>query len=75
MTWEAGPGQGWGLRSKVRRVRRALETQGFVVTTCAVGRRYRLVRAGLLPSAKQVRLGMAAVVIAERASAADGSLQ
>jgi hypothetical protein len=73
ITWKCGPGHGWGLRLKVRRVRRALEAQGFVVTTCVVGRRYRLVRSGLLPSEKQDRLGMAAVVIADRASAGDGS--
>lgn len=62
-------------RARGLRVRRALEAQGFVVTTCVVGRRYRLVRAGLLPSEKQDRLGMAAVVIADRGSAGNGSRQ
>ena len=72
MEWGFGPACGWGLRRKVRRVRTALESQGFVVTTCVVGRRYRLVRDRLVSWQKQDRLGMAAVLVAERPATEGG---
>lgn len=73
--WGYGPGSGWGLRRRVRRAKRQLEVQGFEVTTCVVGRKYKLGRMGALPRAsepEQDRLGLAAVLKAHRRDAQPG---
>jgi hypothetical protein len=64
-----GPGTGWGVRRRMVKARRSLEAQGFVVTTCVVGRKYKLQRWGVLPPGgptEQDRLGLAAVLTAHR---------
>jgi len=72
MEWSNGPGTGWWVRTEVRRVKRALEAQGFDVTLCRVGRAYLLVRAGVVAPRDQDRFGMAAKPKAQRRSLADG---
>jgi len=69
MHWGHGPGTGWGLRRRVAWARRCLEAQGFVVTICVVGRKYKLQRVGALPPSRlpeQDRFGLAAVLTAHR---------
>jgi hypothetical protein len=67
-----GPAVGWGIRRRVRFVTRCLEKAGYTIVVRAVGRQGRLSDAGLLQphygedGRHQDRLGMGAVVVAER---------
>ncbi|MCU1463354.1 MAG: hypothetical protein JWO37_3429 [Acidimicrobiales bacterium] len=76
VVWGCGPGSGWGLRREVAKTCADLEKRGYTVVLRAVGRKYRLVRDGLLDPAdgEQDLLGMAAVVVAEPPSSPERSV-